>query len=333
MVKISIHVSIQRMKKRTQEDVVRAIQILYAELGRVPLKLELMNVISRHSIETNGGYDTLVRMAGYDPLTHYEARHKELRISNKELFQSNVRIEDQIEKHEPTEFQSPRIQSSMLIAGDTHYPFIHKPTQENFLEYNKLHQPKYIIQVGDLFDMYAHSKFPRSQNGYSPKDEERLGREMAESFFRRLRSDNPDAILYNLLGNHDVRPLKRTLESMPTMEHWVQRYLTELMTFEGVNLISDPREILRIDGVGFHHGYLGQFGAHRDASLENIVVGHTHRGGVSYRRVRNQTLWELNAGFMGDPEAKVFSYTPSKIQDYTLGFGYIDNYGPRFIHR
>ena len=156
---------------------------------------------------------------------------------------------------------------------------------------------------------------------------------MAEEFFSRLRKDNPTARFYNLLGNHDVRPMKRALESMPSMEHWIEKYLKDLMTFEGVQFIDDYREVMDIQGVGFHHGFRTNIGEHRDNYLRNMVVGHTHRGGVSYRRIGDQTLWELNAGFMGDPDSKVMSYTPTKCENYTLGFGYIDKLGPRFIHK
>lgn len=155
---------------------------------------------------------------------------------------------------------------------------------------------------------------------------------MAEKFFSRLHEDNPRAIKYNMLGNHDIRQLKRTIELLPQLENIVERHMIDLMTFPNWNLIKDHREPLELEGILFHHGYLGQIGAHRDSALRNFVVGHSHRGSVSYRRIRNETLWELNAGFIGDVDSKVMSYTPSKVQNYTLGFGFIDEYGPRFIH-
>jgi predicted phosphodiesterase len=229
-------------------------------------------------------------------------------------------------------FSSPQIDTTILIAGDIHFPWANLATLERFHAFNREHRPAYVVQVGDLMDMYSYSKFPRSQNIYTPKEEERLARDGAESFFSRIRKDNPECKVYNLRGNHEQRMVKRTLESAPQMEHFVEKYLDDLMTFEGVEQVSDPRDILKISGVGFHDGYLGKLGDHRDAALMNMVVGHTHRGGVSYRRIRESVLWELNAGFMGDPESKALSYTSSKIQNYTLGFGYVDKYGPRFIH-
>jgi hypothetical protein len=86
-----------------------------------------------------------------------------------------------------------------------------------------------------------------------------------------------------------------------------------------------------IEDIAFHHGYRSQLGSHRDYMHMNFVGGHTHRGGVVFRNIKNETLWELNCGLAGDPTSKGLSYTSQKMNDWTLGFGAIDEYGPRFI--
>ncbi len=311
-------------------EIVQRAKELYHELGRTPLRMELESSgISKYKVQTIG-YENILAHAGLSVLPHGEARKVRTKVTN-EIFERD--IASHLDQYGPVNFNSEKVKSKILVAGDVHFCWEHRPTIEAFHEFNRKIQPDYIVQVGDLYDMYAHSKFPRSQNLYTPKDEERLSREGAEKFFNQIRKDNPKAKIYNMYGNHDIRPVKRTLESMPQMEHFVEKYMKDLMTFEGVSLVEDHRDILTIEGVGFHHGYLGKLGDHMNANITNMVVGHTHRGGVAYRRIKGGTLWELNAGFMGDPESKVMSYTPSKIQNYTLGFGYIDEYGPRFIHQ
>lgn len=52
---------------------------------------------------------------------------------------------------------------------------------------------------------------------------------------------------------------------------------------------------------------------------------------MSFKRIGGKTLYELNAGYLGDPESKALSYTPTKITNWTLGWGYIDEDGPRFV--
>lgn len=264
-------------------------------------------------------------MAGIEDV---QVNHESLAKITNEIFKKDIyEVVNQPQRH----FLSPKITKKILIIGDVHEPFSHKETKEAILEFNRKVKPDYIVQVGDLYDCYALSKFPRSQNIYTPADEERLGREMAKNFFEKLHLDNPKAIKYNLFGNHDTRGVKRVLDVLPQYENVIERHIKGLMTFDNWNLIEDHRDVLEIEGILFHHGYMGKLGDHRDAALQNFVVGHTHRGGVSYRRIKNETLWELNAGFCGDPESKVMSYTSSKVQNYTLGFGFIDEYGPRFI--
>lgn len=291
----------------------------------LPWAKERDSRVTSRSIE-KFGFINLLNMAGID---HSPKSNKMPKITN-EIFIKDIR--NTVETYQSTQKRTNEIKSKILIAGDIHFPFEHKESLEIFYQFNREFKPDYIVQVGDLYDMYAHSKFPRSQNIYKPKEEEELAREGAETFFNQLIKDNPKAKIYNLYGNHDIRPVKRTLEQLPTHEHIVEKHLRELMTFNGVTLIDDHRDLLVIEGILFHHGYLGKLGDHRDHALQNFVAGHSHRGGVSYRKIKDQILWELNAGFMGDPDSKVMGYTSSKVQNYTLGFGFIDKFGPRFIH-
>lgn len=159
-----------------------------------------------------------------------------------------------------------------------------------------------------------------------------MAREGAEEMWQKLKGASPEAKLHLITGNHDARPLKRVLESVPTVEHWVQEYWKKLMTFDGVETIYDHRTELEIAGILFTHGYLGKEGAHRDYYLKNVVIGHLHKGWVQYRRFHNQTFFELCAGFLGEPESKAMTYNNSRMANYQLGFAAIDQYGPRFIH-
>lgn len=269
-------------------------------------------------------------MAGLTPNGVTESRiiAKTPKITN-EIFHAS--IERQIEEYVPRNPIKEVIFPKILCWPDTHYPFQNKAGVDRMIEFAKDNQPEYIVQVGDLFDMYAASKFPRSQNIYTPKDEERLAREMAEADWKRLKEACPEAICYQLLGNHDIRPLKRTLESLPIMEHWVEKYLGELFTFEGVNTILDTREELKLAGILFTHGFLGS-GNHKDYYLNNVVHGHDHKLYVLNRRIMGQNIFEMSCGFLGDIEAKALSYTPSKLANYQDGFGWIDKWGPRTIH-
>lgn len=309
-----------------QDAVQRTVEIAH-ELNRTPLKMELMSGgVSRHTIEKYcGGYEKLVSMAGLNPHSHFEARHIQTKPTNA-IF--NKQIPETLNNKT---IDSPRSDATLLIAGDMHLPWVHEPTMKLFHEFNGDMKPDYVIQIGDLYDMYAHARFPKSSNIYTPREEEARARADAERFWTEVAHRNPSAKRKQFKGNHDIRPVKQALEKAPNLEHFVDAYMEKLFTFDGVETYHDARDIVRIEGYAFHHGYLQQIGMHRDAILENAVVGHTHLGGVSYRALRDRTIWELNVGLMGDPESKVMSYTATKETKWTLGFGFIDKHGPRFI--
>ena len=307
-------------------DLVVKLKELTQELGRKPTKEQFMERmgITRHILDARfGGWHKILAAADMQP----DPRNKKL--TNEYLFGASV--SDVLDSYEPVNFCSKKTKSKILVIGDTHFPFHNQKCLNAIYKFNKDLKPDYIVQVGDLLDLYAHSKFPRSQNIDKPEEEEREGRKAAEKMWETLLKDNPSAKCFQLFGNHDLRPAKRVLESLPTMEHVVRRYYKELMTFPGVTTIEDYRQELIIDGIVFHHGYRSQLGSHRDYVLRNFVCGHSHKGGVVYKRLRDEIIWELNAGFAGDADSKVLAYTAQKIHDQTLGWGFIDEYGPRFI--
>lgn len=284
--------------------------------------------ISRHFIGVYG-YAEILNLAGLEPLNKAEMMAaRKPKITNDIFVKS---IDRQISEYEPKTPLKKNNFSKILCIPDTHFPFINKEALEKVIEFSKENRPDYIIQVGDLLDCYAASKFPRSQNIYTPKEEERLGIEMAAEMWRKLKTDNPKAKCFQLMGNHDVRMLKRTLESLPIAEHWIEKYFHELFTFEGVKTIFDTREELDIDGILFTHGFLSS-GSHKDYYLKNVIHGHDHKLYVQHRRIHGENIFEMSCGFLGDVEAKALSYTPSKLANFQLGFGWVDQWGARTIH-
>lgn len=233
----------------------------------------------------------------------------------------------------------PRItipgQRDILVIGDTHFPFTEVHALSALYEFVERKRPQVVVQVGDLFDCFAHGRFPRSRCIFNPQEEADLGFKMAADMWATIHKLSPGAECYQILGNHDSRPLKRILEAYPEGEVFFS--IDRFYQFEGVKTLMDTRQELVIDGVAFIHGYLSGLGKHRDFMNRNVVCGHSHVGGVSFKNTldpesgRMQTIWELNAGYLGDPTSKALSYTPQRITRWTLGWGYIDADGPRFI--
>jgi predicted MPP superfamily phosphohydrolase len=274
-----------------------------------------------------GGYSVLLQAAGIE--TYAERRSKK-GISRESLF--GAEIEQAVSEHTPRPFNTSRQNfKPMLLIGDTHFPFAHHPTLEWAYRVAEKEQPEYIVQMGDLQDQFSHSRFPSSRNYYKPDEEMELGRKQAVAFWDELKRACPRAQCYQITGNHDLRALRSVLQSAPSLEGLVRDSLTKLYQFQGVTTIHDYREELIIQNILIHHGYMGKLGMQRDFVMQDTATAHTHKGGVLFRALKNRIIAHLDCGFTGDPESKAFTYTPQKITGYTLGLGWWDEYGPRFI--
>jgi hypothetical protein len=247
---------------------------------------------------------------------------------NNAAFMASV---DSIKLNKEIRKPSLGVSGKILVLGDTHFPWVSAGALEAIYQYVAANPDiTHVVQVGDLYDMYSWAKFPRSHMLYTPKDEIQLARKMAEEMWAKLRSMLPSAQFYQLLGNHDARPLKKVAELAPEVEIFVE--MARWYEFEGLKTISDPREWLVIDGVHFTHGHLTGLGTHAKRYLRSVVCGHTHTGGVFYTQLEEgRVVFELNVGYLGDPGTKPLSYTATKLVNWTVGFGVIDQYGPRFI--
>lgn len=153
---------------------------------------------------------------------------------------------------------------------------------------------------------------------------------MAEEMWQSIRRRLPRARLHQIRGNHDERPMKRITEKFPEIASLVD--LSHMWRFPGVDTHLDTRVPLTIDGINFIHGHRTKLGDHAAFTQTSTVVGHTHRGGVAVLPLSDgRTIFELNCGYLADPEHEALKYTPNKFNKWTHGIGWIDEFGPRFI--
>lgn len=309
-----------------EHDLVVAVKNLALELGTTPTRGQFEKYVKNVHTPLSkiiGGYSTLLKMAGLVP-------YQERRVTNK-IFETSIGAHiDNFNKIEDPLFYK-KDYPSILIISDIHWPFSCQKVLDAFLKRVALKKPQYVILNGDAWDMYSHSKFPKSHNIFTPREEEKVAREENENFWKEVQKKSPQSKCIQMLGNHDVRPLKRVLESYPEAEDWIKEKMEKLFTFENVKTIQDPREEVLLGNIAIFHGYRTKLGDHRDYTLYNTINGHTHVGGTVFRKIRGDILWELNSGMAGNPEAKGLTYTPQKITHWTKGFGEVDEEGPRFI--
>jgi UDP-2,3-diacylglucosamine pyrophosphatase LpxH len=224
----------------------------------------------------------------------------------------------------------------ILCLPDTHLPWINKSAVSKLIELIPKIKPKTIIQLGDLYDLYSMSRFPRSQNIITPADEILEARMGAEELWRILRKKAPRAQCYQIVGNHDaLRIQKKVYEKAPELEAFLN--YKHLWEFKGVETYHDFREPLVLEHevwgpIYFQHGFLSRPGQHAKHFMGHTVHGHIHKSWLHWVGVHNQSFFELNCGYLADPHSKVLNYTKTKFTEWTAGVGVIDDLGPRFIN-
>lgn len=308
-------------------EIVSDIKRVASDLGRIPSKFEYLaqGKFTEWQMRKHfGGWAPALIAAGLQP----DKPAKKRRVDLADLFGKDIR--DTICIPSVTQVAKPSAAfQDTLVIGDTHFPFVNQGALSKLYEFCDRMKPKRIIQVGDLFDSFSNGKFPRSRNIYNPHQEIELAYEMAKTMWAMVKKLSPGAECYQILGNHDVRPIKRIIEAYPEGEIFFS--IDKFYQFDGVTTVMDTREVLDLGHFVAIHGHKTKLGDHRDELHRNVVCGHSHRGGVSYRVIGNKTMWEMNAGYLGNAESKALSYTSLKVTNWTLGFGWIDCDGPRFI--
>ena len=222
--------------------------------------------------------------------------------------------------------------TSCIIIGDMHAPYTDVAAMSACLEAVEREKPTYVIQMGDLYDQYAFSKYARNPNHTTPREEMDTAKVFADVFWRNIRHNSPKSKCYQLLGNHDVRLDKRIAERLPELTGLLS--LRHYFKFDGVETQESDRDILELtinsEPVVFHHGWLSKPGDHVKYFGRSTVIGHSHSPHVLYHRHHRGALFELNVGYVGDPAAHVFSYAGA-MNKWTRAYGTIDKYGPRVV--
>jgi predicted phosphodiesterase len=222
-----------------------------------------------------------------------------------------------------------------LILGDKHLPYEDASIAKQIYTIIKAKKPDYIIQIGDLYDFYWFSRYPKHLLSFGPEVEVNRGRAQAEKFWATVRRLSPESECYQLKGNHCDRPQKMLLKKAPELEVFFKKGFRELFEFPGVTTIHDSKQELELniggEDVLIQHGHRSAIGDHMKYNRQSTAVGHSHVGGTVFMAYRGRILFELNSGFSGDINSLVFRYGEQRIKPWTPGLGEIDELGPRFI--
>lgn len=220
---------------------------------------------------------------------------------------------------------------TVIAIPDMHLPWVDWKKVDHIYDYIQDSKADVIIQLGDLFDQFSYSKFARTHDLMTPKEEIQEAKEGANNFWKTVHRLKPKAEKIQLMGNHDVRLLSRACERYPEIASFLSKMSDDLYKFPNVKTIPDARDGIIIEDVLYVHGFLTQLGSHMKHFGMNVVHGHTHRAGTIYINYMGKVLWEHDSGYVADKKAVPLSYGPSKHTNSVTGFSEIGPLGPRFI--
>lgn len=214
--------------------------------------------------------------------------------------------------------------SKVLAIGDTHFKYHSPVALAHAFEAAKVYKPDIIIQVGDLYDMYSFSKFPKSAI-ISPFEEVKDSVALAAKFWKTLQKAAPKAECYQLMGNHDARIDKRIQEKMPEMAALFKG--RSLLEFPGVETMESDRDFLEIDGVIYVHGWFSKSIDHAKYFNKPVVHGHRHRPCIETQG----RLWSMDCGFLADEHSLPLSYGMSKLTHWSNALGLVEDGTPNLV--
>jgi predicted phosphodiesterase len=215
--------------------------------------------------------------------------------------------------------------SKVFVIGDLHFPYASKKALDQVYKKIKSSKPNVVIQIGDLLDQYSFSKYARSVNLTTPKQELDNGLKQAREFWAKVHKLVPKAKKIQLLGNHDVRIRKRMLSQFPEMESLYS--FTQQYTFPNVKTCKSDRDFVKIDGVVYCHGWYSKSIKHANHFNSPVVHGHLHAPGVT----TEGRLWAMDVGYLADPKQLPMQYTASKYSHWRHACGIVNKGLPTLV--
>jgi len=208
--------------------------------------------------------------------------------------------------------------SKVIVISDLHAPYHDEEALSAVLKYIKKTKPTLTILNGDIFDAYSISSFLRD-----PKRRILLPEiDTTIKILKRIRKSTKGEIVF-LGGNHCDR-LQRFITKMAPELDGILSIPTLLKLKELDITYYDPgyryeyRDIIVTHGdkVRCKSGYTAH--AMMDSIGKSVIIGHTHRLGIVYKRQYQTTLFGVEGGCLCKIDN--VDYIPGGRPDWCHGF-------------
>lgn len=203
---------------------------------------------------------------------------------------------------------------------DCHFPFQNKEVMKNIYKAIKAEKPDVIVNTGDLYDQYMFSKYSKDLDLISPEVEIKLARKEALKMWAKIKKLCPRAKCYQMLGNHDIRMIKKIKANLPEALSILIEFYKDLYEFPGVTSSDSDRDYLVFDDVVYCHGWMGSHTAH---FCKSVVRGHSHKAEITYKmgvKTGYKPIFEVQAGCCADETAIPMDYPASKKTGWKAGY-------------
>ncbi|MFD4905016.1 metallophosphoesterase [Kitasatospora purpeofusca] len=228
----------------------------------------------------------------------------------------------------------------IVIISDTQIPYEDKRALKNVLAFIGDYQPDSVLQIGDLMDYPAPSRWTAGTRA------EYEGGVIRDSEYAKKNFIEPLRAVYGgplevLEGNHDERPRKYLQSRAPALAAEDQFYRFEsLLDFDGYGIRKvEPYHPIAPGWVAIH-GHespgLNQVAGRTAAAKAkkagvSVVMGHTHRLAVSPESTgyggKLKTIYGFEVGHLMD--VKQAGYLRGGPANWQRGFGllYVGQHG------
>lgn len=234
----------------------------------------------------------------------------------------------------------------IVVIPDTHYPAHDRKALNAVIEFIAEIQPDQVIHIGDLMDYPQPSRWTKDTRAEFEGSVYGDSEKVFEHFLKPLR-DGYDGPIGIHEGNHDERPRVYMEKYAPALAQTDMFNFDKLCRFEELRIDTLPPFYDVAPGWITTHGHRGGIRLNQNAGItatngatklhKSIVMGHTHRMGISHRTGGiggiPETVTGLEVGNLMD-QTKA-GYLKGGTGNWQTGFGVLEIDGkyvqPRLI--
>lgn len=217
--------------------------------------------------------------------------------------------------------------SRILVVPDMHIPYHDPRVWGAILATVKRCQPSTVVVIGDFADCYAVSSHPKSLDR---KADFAAEIEAVNHELDVLQRAAGKARIIFCEGNHEDRITRYLQSRAPELGGLAGMRAPGLLRARSRGIEWVPyRRHIKIGNCAFTHD-VGRCGVNtaRQSLLDfggNLVVGHSHRGGVAYQgEAKGSSHFCLNVGHGASIAEIDYVHRVRAIRDWQHGYGIVD---------